>query len=117
MSPISDGVTDDLLAPPADAETPLRRLAEQAITRTGGAPLIAGNAVRVLRDSTEHYPAWLEAITRAKRLILFDNYIIARDEIGRRSCEALAAKAREGVRVRVIYDWLGSRCRAGCSRR
>ena len=45
---------------------------------------------------------------QAKRLILFDNYIIARDEVGQRFVEALAAKAREGVRVRLIYDWLGS---------
>ncbi|HZR03074.1 MAG TPA: hypothetical protein VFA81_07875, partial [Burkholderiales bacterium] len=49
---------------------------EQAITRSGGAPLIHGNAVRILRDSTENYPAWLEAIAHAEHEILFENYII-----------------------------------------
>lgn len=83
-------------------------LAEQGITRTGGAPLIPGNRVRILRDSTENYPAWLEAIAAAQRYVLFQNYIIGKDDVGRRFVEALAKKAYQGVRVRVIYDWLGS---------
>jgi len=85
-----------------------RALAEQGITRTGGAPLIPGNRVRILRDSTENYPAWLAAIAGARDYVLFENYIIGKDEIGRQFVEALAQKAREGVRVRLIYDWLGS---------
>ncbi|MCC7548907.1 MAG: hypothetical protein IT532_14190 [Burkholderiales bacterium] len=85
-----------------------RDLAEQGITRTGGAPLVSGNCVRILRDSTENYPAWLEAIAEARRYVLFENYIIGKDEVGRQFVEALAKKAREGVRVRLIYDWLGS---------
>jgi cardiolipin synthase len=40
--------------------------------------------------------------------VFFENYIFADDEVGREFVSALAAKAREGVRVRVIYDWLGS---------
>jgi cardiolipin synthase len=86
----------------------LALLAEQAIVRTGGAPLIAGNALRILRDSTENYPAWLDAIAAARRCILFENYLIGRDEVGRRFVEALAKKARTGVPVYLIYDWLGT---------
>jgi len=85
-----------------------RELAEQGITRTGGAPIVPGNRVRILRDSTENYPAWLEAIANARHYVLFENYIIAKDEVGRRFVEALTQKAREGVRVRLLYDWLGS---------
>jgi len=85
-----------------------RALAEQGITRTGGAPLVPGNRVRILRDSTENYPAWLDAIAGARRYVLFENYIIGKDEVGQRFVEALAKKAREGVRVRLVYDWLGS---------
>ena len=95
--------------PPSLApDSTLQLLAEQAITRTGGAPLIAGNAVRILRDSTENYPAWLDAIGRARHFILFENYIVGKDEIGRQFVEALAAKARQRVHVRLIYDWLGT---------
>ena len=46
----------------------LRRiLAEQAFSRAGGAPLVPGNTVRLLRDAAENYPAWLEAIGAAQR--------------------------------------------------
>jgi cardiolipin synthase len=87
----------------------LREFTEQAIMRSSGSPLIAGNALQLLRDSTENYPRWLDAIVTARRYILFENYIIGNDAVGRMFVEALAAKAREGVQVRVIYDWLGTR--------
>ena len=87
--------------------TPLRILAEQAFSRAAGAPLVAGNSVRVLKDADENFPAWLESIRSAQRTILFEHYIIADDEIGRGFVDALAERARAGVRVRVIYDWFG----------
>lgn len=86
----------------------LRALAEQGFSRTAGAVLVAGNSVRLLRDATENYPAWLEAIASAKERIHFENYIIHSDRVGQEFAEALSAKAREGVRVRLIYDWLGA---------
>jgi cardiolipin synthase A/B len=88
--------------------TPLRVLADEAFSRAAGAPLILGNKVCVLRDATENYPAWLEAIHSADSRIHFENYIIHSDDVGRQFGEALAAKARQGVRVRLIYDWLGA---------
>jgi cardiolipin synthase len=87
----------------------LRRiLAGQAFARAGGAPLVPGNAVRLLRDAAENYPAWLEAIGAAEHTIHFESYIIHEDAAGRRFAELLAAKARAGLRVRLIYDWLGA---------
>lgn len=86
----------------------LRILADQAFSRTAGAPLISGNKVRLLRDATENYPAWLEAIRSAQKHVYFENYIIHSDDIGRQFAAALTAKAREGVRVNIIYDWFGS---------
>lgn len=87
---------------------PLRGLADQAFSRTAGAPLIEGNAVRVLRDAMETYPAWESAIRNARSTIHLEMYIIHNDRVGRRFVDLLAAKAREGVAVRVIYDWFGS---------
>jgi cardiolipin synthase len=86
---------------------PVRALADQAFSRTAGAPLIEGNYVRLLKDARENYPAWLEAIHRAKRHIHFESYIIHEDAVGQEFAEALIAKAREGIRVRLIYDWMG----------
>lgn len=85
----------------------LRRLAEQIFARTAGAPLIGGNAVRVLRDARENFPAWLEAIAGARRSILFENYIVADDETGRMFVAALAERARAGITVCLIHDWMG----------
>jgi cardiolipin synthase len=94
----------DAAARPA---TELRLAAEGMLSRAAGAALIGGNAVRLLRDAAENYPAWLGAIAAARRSVLFENYMIADDAVGRLFVEALAERARAGVNVRVIHDWMG----------
>ncbi len=86
----------------------MRVLADQAFSRAAGAPLVTGNSVSILKDAEENYPAWLEAIASAERTIHFETYIIHADSTGEQFAEALANKAREGVKVRLIYDWLGA---------
>jgi cardiolipin synthase len=89
-------------------------LIEHAFARASGAPLVPGNDVSLLKDAGQNYPAWLEAIGAARRTIHFESYIIHDDETGQEFARALAARARAGVRVRLIYDWLRSaRPRAG----
>jgi cardiolipin synthase len=85
----------------------MRNLANQAFSRAAGAPLVEGNSVRLLKDAKENYPAWLDAIAAAERYIHFESYIIHEDEAGWAFAEALMAKARQGVRVRLVYDWIG----------
>jgi cardiolipin synthase len=85
----------------------IRMFADQAFSRAAGAPLIAGNSVRLLKDAAENYPAWLEAINSAQHTINFESYIIHADKIGNQFADALSQKAREGIRVRLIYDWIG----------
>jgi phosphatidylserine/phosphatidylglycerophosphate/cardiolipin synthase-like enzyme len=87
---------------------PLRTVADQAFSRTAGAPLVDGNAARVLRDASENYPVWEAAIAAARRAINVEMYIFHRDDVGRRYVALLAERARAGVAVRVIYDWFGS---------
>lgn len=84
-----------------------RILAAQAFSRAAGAPLVHGNSIRLLRDASENYPAWLDAIQSAEKYIYFENYIIRDDDIGHQFADALIAKAKEGLRVRLLYDWLG----------
>lgn len=93
---------------PQRSTQPERLLAEQAFSRAAGAPLSGGNALRLLRDATVNYPAWLAAIHNATTSIHFENYIIQDDAIGREFIEALAERARAGVKVRLLYDWMGS---------
>lgn len=93
--------------PEVSTVAPLRTLADQAFSRAAGAPLIEGNEVQLLKNGRENYPAWLRAIREAKRHVHFESYSIHEDDTGREFAEALAAKAREGVRVRLIHDWMG----------
>src|SRR5688572_3197412 len=94
--------------------TTTRQLADQAFSRAAGAGLIEGNSVRLLRDARENYPAWLEAIGAAARHIHFESYIFYDDAVGDRFAAALIRKARDGIRVRLLYDWLG--CLGAASR-
>jgi phosphatidylserine/phosphatidylglycerophosphate/cardiolipin synthase-like enzyme len=71
-----------------------------------GAPLVGGNAVRLLKDGSENYPAWLDAAD-AEHHINFESYIIHEDSAEWRFADALVAKAKEDVRGRLIYDWMG----------
>jgi phosphatidylserine/phosphatidylglycerophosphate/cardiolipin synthase-like enzyme len=92
----------------------LRTLADQALSRTAGAPLVEGNRVRVLRDAAENYPAWEAAIEGARRTVHIEMYIFHADRVGRRFVDLLARRAQAGVAVRLIYDWFG--CGASAAR-
>jgi cardiolipin synthase A/B len=84
-----------------------RRLAEQALSRMAGAPLIPGNRISILRNAKENYPAWMEAIHAARQTIHFETYFFRSDSVGLEFAQLLAQKAREGVKVRIIFDWFG----------
>jgi cardiolipin synthase len=92
----------------AFAPATLAELAERAFARAAGGPAVEGNAVRMLCDARENFPAWREAIASARRYVLFESYIVENDAIGREFAALLAERARAGVRVHVIVDWLGS---------
>ena len=94
------------LAAPRDRGA-LRALAESALSRAAGGAVTTGNGVRVLRNASENYPAWLAAIGAARERVLFENYLFADDATGRRFAGALADAARRGVRVRLLRDWMG----------
>ena len=85
----------------------LVRQAERAMVRASDASLVRGNSARLLVDGPIAFNAWIAAIERAENWIHLENYIIRNDRTGRRFREALAERARAGVRVRVLYDWLG----------
>lgn len=67
-----------------------------------------GCEVTVLRDGGPTYHAMLEAIQNAKESICLETYILASDSTGDRFKLALVERARAGVKVRLIYDAVGS---------
>lgn len=63
-----------------------------------------GNTVEIYKDGYEFFPALLAEIAKARHHIHIDVYIFCDDALGRLVSDALIAKAREGVEVRLIYD-------------
>ncbi len=93
---------------PHQARTLVPRLLERGLRRVTEAPLIPGNGAQLLVDAPSAYPAMLELIASARESVCFENYIIRDDVVGRRFADALSERARAGVKVRILYDWLGS---------
>ncbi len=73
-----------------------------------GPPLVDGNVVRELINGDEIFPAMLNAIRSAQRTITFETYIYWSGSIGAQFAAALAERARAGVKVHVLLDWIGS---------
>ena len=80
---------------------------QRVMSRTARSRPVPGNAVRLVLDA-DALDAMLDLINGAERWVHFENYIIRSDETGWRFAEAWSKAARRGVRVRVLYDWLGS---------
>ena len=92
----------------ADHAELLPEVVERAMDRAAGSRPIPGNQVTPLFDGPEIFPAMLERIAAAERWIHLDSYIIRSDATGERFAAALIERARAGVAVRVLTDWLGS---------
>ena len=73
-----------------------------------GPAIIDGNRIRNLENGGEIFPAMLEAVKSAKTSISFETYIYWSGEVGKEFAEALSERARQGVKVHVLLDWVGS---------
>ena len=73
-----------------------------------GPPMLDGNRVDVLLNGEEIFPSMLQAIRGARRTITFETYIYWSGSIGREFADALVERARAGVKVHVLLDWIGS---------
>jgi cardiolipin synthase len=95
-----------------DPATPLEALAGSGFSRVADAAQSGGNAITLLCDGPEAFPAWLAAIDAARDVVHLENYVIEDDAIGRSFADALIRASGRRVRCRVLYDWLGCRRRA-----
>lgn len=93
------------LEPGLDTASPEFRATMAGAT---GMPWIAGNRVTVYNNGDEFYPAMLDAVEAAERSITMEQFIYWDSEIGRRFAEAFAERARQGVRVKLLLDAVGS---------
>ncbi|WP_340110156.1 cardiolipin synthase [Pikeienuella sp. HZG-20] len=79
-----------------------------AFERLAGMPIVSGNDVELLIDGAATFGAIFAAIEKAESYVAASFYIIRDDRIGRAFKDLLIARARDGVRVLLIYDALGS---------
>ncbi len=101
-APTGPAVADD---GPQDPRQRLRRRLERLI----GIAATEGNTLTPLRNGDEIFPAMLDAIHGARHTIDLMTFVYWRGEIARDFAHALAARARDGVRVRLLLDGFGSR--------
>ncbi|MEC5387896.1 cardiolipin synthase [Uliginosibacterium sp. H3] len=73
-----------------------------------GPAILEGNHAEQLENGKEIFPAMLKAIHGARKTISFETYIYWSGEIGQAFAQALAERARAGVKTHVLLDWVGS---------
>ncbi len=73
-----------------------------------GPPIIEGNKVETLLNGDQIFPAMLAAIRGAEKTITFETYIYWSETIGEEFSAALTERARAGVKVHVMLDFVGS---------
>ncbi|GGF92620.1 cardiolipin synthase [Paenibacillus abyssi] len=67
------------------------------------------NGVEIFTDGNSKFDSLLQAIEEAEDHIHLLYFIVRNDTLGKRLTQALTKKAREGVKVRFLYDHVGSR--------
>jgi cardiolipin synthase len=72
-----------------------------------GPAIVGGNSITALQNGAEIFPAMLAAIGAAQRSITFETYIYWTGAVADAFAAALIARARDGVRVHVMLDWVG----------
>ena len=72
-----------------------------------GPAVLPGNRVEALYNGDMIFPAMLSAIRAAQRSVTFETYIYWSGEVGREFADALADRARAGVKVHVLIDAVG----------
>ena len=70
---------------------------------------LGGNKVTAFINGDRFFPAMLDAIRSARRTITFETFIYWQGGIGRQLADALIERARAGVKVHVLLDWLGTK--------
>jgi cardiolipin synthase len=78
------------------------------VSGASGSPFLPGNTLELLNNGDAFYPAMLDAIREAEVTITVEAYIYWAGDIGRMFADALAARAKDGVRVKILLDAIGS---------
>ena len=94
---VGDSIIDSL---PNDKYNKLAHMMRHA----NDTPILSGNEVRIFTDFTPMFQSMLDDISRAKRFVHIQFYIVENDEVGHQLSSLLIRKAQEGVDVRLMFD-------------
>lgn len=75
--------------------------------RSTAAAVTQHNAVELYPHGGEFFPEFLASLNNAGRTICLEFYIIRDDTLGRKLAAILIAAARRGVKVSLLYDYIG----------
>jgi cardiolipin synthase len=81
---------------------------QRTMSQLLGPPLVNGNRVTGLLNGDQIFPAMLGSIRSAQSSITFETYIYWSGKIGREFADALSERARAGIKVHVLLDWVGA---------
>jgi cardiolipin synthase len=81
---------------------------DRMLSRYGIAPATLGNRVSLCPTGVEGYAALQAIIEQAQRTLYIQTFIFSHDEVAQDILARAADKARQGVRVCVLVDGLGS---------
>ena len=73
-----------------------------------GPAMVDGNRVETLLNGDQIFPAMLGAIRAARKTITFETYIYWSGKVGKDFADALVERARAGVKVHILLDWVGT---------
>lgn len=73
-----------------------------------GSPYLANNEVEIFTNGKDKFDAFKKDLREAQRYIHIQYYIIENDKIGNEVADILKEKVKEGVKVRILYDHVGS---------
>nr|WSW71121.1 phospholipase D-like domain-containing protein [Streptomyces sp. NBC_00995] len=108
VTPADDRLHDSADLDAADRDRRSLRL-RRRLERLIGIAATEGNKIRTLRNGDEIFGAMLAAIRDAEYTVDMMTFVYWRGEIAMKFAEALAERARAGVRVRLLLDGFGSR--------
>ena len=81
---------------------------ERLLEVSSGAVPTTGNAARILLDGEQTFSAIEETLASARSVIHMEYFSVARDKQGTRIKDLLIDRVRAGVKVRFLYDAVGS---------
>ncbi len=96
--------------PGTDSRHPFR--SESPVVHTtvsaGAPPPVGGSSIRFITNGEDAFHALEQHIREARSTIHINAFILGRDDVGRRLVKLLAARAAEGIRIRLLLDSVGS---------